>query len=500
MKKDKDDIKAKSENNEKVIRESTITTLNVGIQKTEFMRPVNENRAVYERPRSVSILNPYKKPRGCPCKGPPGRTRSPGIDYGYFTEHPPSSAEKLKTAFNKKLLFTQDNILTDRDLMKFKFLLFYKHLNFTIMKKQFLSFVIIALAVFASISSAFGQVTYTNNITGAGAIYCTPALPLACTTDNELNPIPGKSYTYTVTVPAGSLVHWFVTDQSTVVDGTGAAPVVQADRDVAPNGEYILTASAGIYNVTTNPTATIDMSWKYFDGTANQVLLVAHVTDAAGCTNNVEVYRIRPAFAFTLDIASILDNGAVGDEECLSPVESATYDGTNLTTNYGENWVFFSVNAANFVHSWQPTFTVIDYNGGGGTGIVPAADIQWAYPADAKANLAWKAVTVPVEAQGTPGGAVGAAGECIIVRVRVDHANNGNVNPAIDPVLTFGVDGVMYNFPTTNYANANLQDLDNVATAPCTNTVTDQATYTLTRRPNIVSATGTPVLNFEPKN
>lgn len=366
------------------------------------------------------------------------------------------------------------------------------------MKKQILSFVIIALAVFTSLSSAFGQVTYTNNLTGAGAIYCTPALPLACTTDNELNPIPGKSYTYNVTVPAGSTVLWFVTDQGTVIDGTGAAPVIQADRDAAP-GDYILTASAGIYNSATNTNASIQMSWKYFDGTTNEVLLAAVVSDASGCTNNVEVYRIRPAFAFTLDIAAILDNGAVGDEECLSPVESATYDGTNLTTNYGENWVFFSVNAANFVHSWQPTFTVIDYTGGGGTGIVPAADIQWAYPADAKANTAWNPVTDPVLAQ-VAGGAVGDAGECIIVRVRVDHANNGNADPVIDPVLTFGVDGVMYNFPTTNYANANLQDLDNVAAAPCTNTVTDQTTYTLTRRPTIVSATGTPLLNFEPKN
>lgn len=364
------------------------------------------------------------------------------------------------------------------------------------MKKQILSFVIIALALFASISSVNGA-DYTKNLTGAGAIYCTPALPLACTTDNELNPIPGKSYTYNVTVPATSTVLWFVTDQASVIDGTGAAPVIQADRDAAP-GDYILTASAGIYNSAINTNASIQMSWKYFDGNATQVLLVAVVSDASGCTNNVEVYRIKPAFAFTLDIASIFDTGAVGAEECLSPVESATYNGTNLTTNYGENWVFFSVNAANFVHSWQPSFTVVGYTGGGGTAIVPAADIQWAYPADAKADLAWKAVTVPVAAQA--GGAVGAAGECIIVRVRVDHANNGNINPATAPVLTFGVNGVMYNFPTTNYANAGLTDLDNIATAPCTNTVTDQATYTLTARPQITTATGTPLLNFEPKN
>lgn len=365
------------------------------------------------------------------------------------------------------------------------------------MKKQFLSLAILMLVLFASTSS-FGQVTYTNNLTGSGAIYCTPANPLSCVTDNELTPIPGKSYTYNVTVPAGSTVLWFVTDQGTVIDGTGTAPVIQADRDAAP-GDYILTASAGVYNSAANTNSSIDISWKYFDGNATQVLLAAVVSDASGCTNNVEVYRIKPAFAFTLDIAAIKDDGTVGSEECLSPVESATYDGTNLTTNYGENWVFFSVNAANFVHSWQPSFTVVDYTGGGGTAIVPTTDIQWAYPADARANTAWKAVTDPVLAQ-VAGGAVGAAGECIIVRVRVDHANNGNINPATAPVLTFGVDGVMYNFATTNYANTALQDLDNVATAPCTNTVTDQATYTLTARPQITSATGTPVLNFEPKN
>lgn len=485
MKKDKNEIKSKGKNKAKKLNESNMTLLTSYLQKNVSTKHVNENRQFYEIPMSVSILNP--------CKGPPGRTRSPGIAYDYLTEHPPNSGKKLNTIFNSKPLFLKKTTIHRNSNFTF-----YKHLNFTIMKKQILSFVIIALAVFASISSAFGQVTYTKNLTGAGAIYCTPALPLACTTDDELNPIPGKSYTYNVTVPASSTVLWFVTDQATVIDGTGAAPVIQADRDAAP-GDYILTASAGIYNSATNTNGSIDMSWKYFDGDATQVLLVAVVSDATGCTNNVEVYRIRPAFAFTLDIAAIFDTGAVGDEECLSPVESATYDGTNLTTNYGENWVFFSVNAANFVHSWQPTFTVIDYTGGGGTAIVPATDIQWAYPADAKADTDWKAVTVPVDAQ-VAGGAVGAAGECIIVRVRVDHANNGNINPAIDPVLTFGVDGVMYNYATTNYANAGLTDLDNVATAPCTNTVTDQATYTLTRRPEITSATGTPVLDFEPKN
>lgn len=359
------------------------------------------------------------------------------------------------------------------------------------MKKQILFLALFTLALILASNKSYG-VDYTKNLTGPAA--CATPTPLTCAVENELQPLPGKVYTYSVTVPAGSQVLWFVTDQTSIISGTAAAPVIQPTRDTAP-GTYILTAPAVVYNQAANTANSIDISWKSFDGTANQVALVAHVTDATGCTNNVEVYRIVPSFAFTLDMMALLDAGTAGATECVSPVESATYDGTNVTIDYGENWVFYSVNAANFVHSWQPNIQVLGYTGGGGTAIIPAADIQWAYPADAVANTTWHAATDPVLAQ-VAGGAVGAAGECVVIRVRIDHA--ANENDAANSVLTLGVDGTMYDPAATNYTNATLRDLDPIATAPCSNTVTDQADYTLLPRPSVVTNTGA-ALPFETK-
>lgn len=118
MKKEKDEIKLKGKNKEKALNESTITLLNSFLQKNGHARHVNENRQGYENPRSNSILNPYNNPGRSPCKGPPGRTRSPGIAYDYFTEHPPNSEKKLNTAFNSKPLLLKNNS------SKFKFLHF----------------------------------------------------------------------------------------------------------------------------------------------------------------------------------------------------------------------------------------------------------------------------------------------------------------------------------------------------------------------------------------
>jgi hypothetical protein len=421
-------------------------------------------------------------------KAPPGCSRSSGY---YGRGHPPENK-------GDPPIIKSQHCIEKEIINKYQKLNYYKLLNLFIMKKQILFLALFSLALIFASTKSYGQVTYVKNLTGAPAI--APAIPLACAVENELKPLPGKVYNYTVTVPAGSKVLWFVTDQATIIDGTGAAPVIQASRDAAP-GNYILTAPALVYNTPANTANTIAISWKSFDGAAKKVVLVAHVTDVAGCTNNVEVYRIEPSFAFTLDMIALLDAGTAGATECVSPVESASYDGTtrNVTINYGENWVYYSVNAANFVHSWMPKFTVIGYTGGGGTGVVPVADIQWAYPTDAVANLAWNAVTVPVLAK-VAGGAVGSAGETIVIRVRIDHANNQNA--AGNSILTFGVDGTMYDpaaLAGAEYTNATLKDLDNIAVAPCTNTVTDQADYTLTPRPSVVTGTGTPILNFEPK-
>lgn len=356
------------------------------------------------------------------------------------------------------------------------------------MKKQILFLTMFTLALIFVGNKSYGQ--YVDYMTGAPD--CTPAVALGCAdADDPLHPLPGEVYTYTIDTDPASVqsVLWFVTDESEIITWTTpGTPIVQTNRD-AINGDYILTATAP-YNDPLNTSQTIDISWKSFDAVTNEVLLVAYVTGAAGCSDNVEVFRIEPTFAFTLDVAGLLDGGSLGAEECLSPVESAEYDGTSLTMDYGENWVFFSVNAANFVHSWEPDFSAVATNGS------TIGTIEWAYPDDAITNTNWHASGVPVLAQVT-GGAVGATGECIVVRVQVDHAGVEHDNSVTAEVVTLSIDGVMYDAATTGYGNTAWNDLDEPAGGgDCVNNITDTASYTLTPRPAI---TTTVVGGFEPK-
>jgi len=386
------------------------------------------------------------------------------------------------------------------------------------MKKQILILTFFVAAILAG-SNAFGQVDYSaDKYLTAGSPDCATPEVLTCDTgEDELHPLPGVTYSYGVTVNplvVNGAIHWFVTDDLNVIDGaTGPNPILTTTRDDGTGaGNYILLAESGVYDNAANTQATIDISWQAFDP-STVVLLVAYVTDEDGCTDNIEVYRIEPTFGFTLDIEAMFDDGTLDGtgtaDECVSPVESAVYDGTaNLTMDYGENWVFFSVNAANFVHSWLPEFSTINYTGAGTVddGSIDPESFQWAYPADAAANTNWNDASVPVLAQNASG-AVGDAGECIVVRVRIDHGNDELDTPTGGATLTFGVNGTMYD-PTlavgSEYTNTNFDDLGNgAAGSPCPQVdFDDQADYTLTPRPEILTntAVGTGNLPFETKN
>ena len=348
------------------------------------------------------------------------------------------------------------------------------------------------------------------------ATECTPALPLGdCADDDELHPLPGKTYTYTigVTPAVGSnttdpgYVQWFVYDATTYGDAIIDAGVLTTD--IEPNdgsSKFLLSAETAKYNSITNEDVSIDISWHPFDAFTNEILLVAYVMGEDGCADNIEVWRIEPAFSFTLDIAGLMPDGSLpasgNANECVSPVQDATYDGVNLTMDYGENYVFFTVTAANFVHSWKPTFAVTST----GTS-VELADVSWAYPdeaikADANgvANGTWNAHDAPVIAQG--GDAVGAEGECIIVRVYLDH---GNVENDVASAVTLTVDGVMYDVSAATGAEydntALLSDLDPNDAGDCIVGSNDSATYDLTPRPNITEVKPTTADGpFEPKN
>jgi len=322
----------------------------------------------------------------------------------------------------------------------------------------------------------------------AAPAFCPTPTPLACADDDALHPIPGKNYTYTITASSSSYVRWFVTNDVNIMAAGALTTTIDPDGGT---GTFILDAEDAVYNSITNTEVSIDVSWKAFNAATNNVFLVAYVMDAAGCTDNIEAYKIEPIQAFTLDIAGILDDGTTGATECVSPVVSAIYNDPNLTMDYGQNYVFFAVNAANWVHSWQATFSAT--GGDGSTLGTP----MWAYPDQASgASSVWHAATDVVESSHYSGAtSIGATGQCIIVRVPVDH---NNVEHIASTTITLAVNGIMYDPATATYPAANADLTDTGAGNTCSQVdLDDTADYTLTPRPDLEPVDPTP---FVPKN
>jgi len=410
------------------------------------------------------------------------------------------------------------------------------------MKKQIL-FLILFIATTLIAVNSYGQAgpakPYQNFPTAAPVCLTpTPFTGDVCNAD-ELHPVQGTVYTYTITTTSATDdVRWFVVNNNDLAPDsllsavTGILP--STDTRIEPSngtGEFIYgdgTTSIANYNINpvnddaTGTTKSIDIAWKYFDGVTNQVILVAYVEDNAGCTNNIGVYRIIPKPAFTIDIASVLENGSnpagpsdANNSECVSPIESAIYSGSGttpdgtLTVDYGENWVFFVVNGANYFDSWMPEFQ-LSYTGG----TAPVAEASWAYLGDAvsSASSNWHTLTgsgalsstattwtgpnpviagASAAAPGTVGDGVipAAGGECIVVRVRLDWGTDIEHDQA-PGTLTFAANGIAYDGAGTTTAEyyddrTNFEDLhyDNCLTDGFTNDVVD---YDITERPEAV--------------
>lgn len=371
------------------------------------------------------------------------------------------------------------------------------------MKKQILFLAMFTLAlIFAGINKSYGQ-TYIKHVEGPAA--CAPAIALGCAgTSGALNPTPGQIYNYSITTDPAAVdnVLWYVTDASAVMAAGTLTPLASRDPGNG-TGTYVLLGEAGVYN-TAGPAKDIDISWQWFDGGAAEVLLVAYVTGASGCSDEVEVWRIQPSFSFTLDVLSMAPNGSLGSiatpaSECVSPVENATFvagatpAADRLTMDYGENWVFFSVNAANFADSWMPALSATITSGGTVSSTIGA--VEWAYADQAILPAGtWNATTVAVDASAAAlNGVVGAAGECIVVRVEIQHGNNPTPFAANTETVTLSVNGIMYDAAdgAKNYTNTALTDVDEVA-GSCVQNVTDTGTYTLLARPALTAVAPSP--------
>ena len=416
-------------------------------------------------------------------KGPPGQQRSPG----YFPEHPPdevATPDRVSSPVGGK-----GHIFNSIQFFKTINSKFLSQLNFIIMKKQFLFLTMFVLAIFlAGTNNSYAQLNPEEDHLLAVPTYCAPALTLTCGAGDPLHPAPGVAYDYTITSTSAGKIHWFVTDDANIRTTTGTTTNIDPGTGL---GDYIL-ASNSIYNNTGTNSTTVNITWKSFDGVANNVLLVAYNVDVNGCTDNIEVYRIEPKYSFTLDIAAIADDGLSGGtvSECVAPIVSATYSGSQLNVDYGTNYVFFAVNAANWQTSWMPDDFAVKT-----TGTSSVTIEGWAYPADAVTGGTWKVVgTDQVEASkyaSNINGFIGATGECIIVKVRVDHGTQ--TENIADETINLTVNGEMINPQTTAYDGKYL-DLDEPASGPdcISDLIKDNADYVITPRPDINESAPTP--------
>lgn len=364
------------------------------------------------------------------------------------------------------------------------------------MKKQILILALFSLVLFfGTVNRSFGQNVEVPYLVPTGSVFCPTANTLTCVdATNGLSPVPGVSYDYEISVPAGSTVHWVVMDQLNVMTAPGTLnPTIDPGTGL---GDYLLTTDA-VYNDPANTSSTISLTWKSFDGNTNNVLLVAYVRDATTdwCTDNIEVYRIIPQYTFTLDLAGVLDDGTEGLSECVGNIQSSVYDPVlrELTVTYGDNYVFFAINAANWQDSWMPELSAV-------TSLPNSAiaSVTWAYPDQATAAAGpWNATTVQVEAThyaSNDNGFIGQTGECIIVRVEVTHGTT--TENLIAETITLSVDGEMIN-PQTGLYDGGYPDLDEPlsGTGGCEARI-ETIDYIITPRPTITATDPTP---FETK-
>lgn len=391
------------------------------------------------------------------------------------------------------------------------------------MKKQILFLAMFTLAlIFAGINKSYGQLAPQLS---AAPTFCTPATTVAaaCATSDALHPIAGTLYPYTVTVTNGGtdpLIHWFVTDNPEFIvdNASDGAGTLSTDFETTPSSAY-LQATGTSYNDPANTSNTVDITWKYFPA-STAVFLVAYVKGDPTCTDNIQVYKIEPVQVFTLDIAALTADGKENTvkSDCVSPIVDARYNSTTeeVDMDYGVNYVYFSVNAANFAHSWLPSFEVSATN----MGTDGELTVDWAYPlASTGTTPVWhpaieatgvftSAVTDPVKPILTTATGVGEDGECIVVRVTVDHNKNETL---ADIVISFAADGVMYDFDGADYGDPTLGDIHyqagtNLPAEACPwvdEFTNDKTTYTLTRRPTIIDATpdvAPTTTDFIPKN
>lgn len=359
---------------------------------------------------------------------------------------------------------------------------------------------IVAL-VAISFTSAFGQLA---------------PRPVTCLTSDALHPVAGTPYNYTVNVPTppGSKTYtWLVTQDQTFITAGALVATPQV------TGGPILAAASGWYNVPTLDQPTISLTWQSFayDPLAPVFVVIFVKNTTAGCVSqNIKVYKIEPQNAFTLDIANknatMVTQAGYGSniDRCISDIVSSTYSATapeGILNDYGVDYLYYEVVAANWSDAWKLSVQL--------TNIDPTEHVTVEWTKDATfatglnlmtgsaigtgATPALYATTVNV----TPnsGTFVGAAGESIYIRVKLDHSDL--VTPSweglTDEVIALAVDAVTVPITGTGVGDIHTAAGGSPSGCPWVDLfANDIATQTVKARPAINAVTPTPFLPTKP--
>lgn len=296
----------------------------------------------------IAPISPSAERKGvghCLGKAPPGRSRSPGAARG----HPPAwlAEPPDQTTLQFKIQLFNKNQNSN----------YYKHLIFTIMKKQILFLVVFLLAAFASVNKSYGQCI-----------------------EGPLTPIAGKEYTYSIAISGttftgtGGSYLWYVTSNpSLITNGTlnTAAAIAASNTTVIVGTGYTygssvagqmdlkLTWSAEAIAAALHPTTPV----KYYLVVQS---IEANTAGAADCdVQNLKAWEIIPINLFNITIQNTIADGTVTPliEICPANIYTATITPNTAPTlstiayDYGENALYFRMTAFNFTTSWTPTIT-----------------------------------------------------------------------------------------------------------------------------------------------
>jgi len=401
------------------------------------------------------------------------------------------------------------------------------------MKKQIFILVIAFFAI--SFSTAFGQLK-------PHTINCLPA--------DALHPIAGQDYTYQIDIPVDpnpgtpwtSLKYlWYVTQldlTTSPIDNYFIDPVSHALRPASDSGDgtgIFLSTSSSDYSSTGSASLANDnvlnLTWKNvkYDATKPIFVVISTTGNNGLCdTKNMNVFKIEPLIAFTIDIDNLTNIGGAhttpanatatadyGDlyKQCISNIGSSYFDEATGTVAYdfGVNYMFYEVVAANWSIAWKLGVRL------SGIDLRETVTVQWSKDktftagihtmttgttlVDVTTVLQYNSVDNVLPDVLNTTGNIGATGESIFIRVTLDHSVTGKASYQAlnDEVTLLAVDGLTNWDATLSTPAFTIGDVhwNNSGTAPtCTALAVDgysndKAFQTLTARPKITNSTTT---------